>query len=70
MIADTQVVDARVGDLTERHAQPVRVAVGRFERVSEESDADRIGREVSLIGRSDLCTPGDERPDDRRHCAP
>ena len=42
VITDTQVVDARVGDLSERRAQPLRIAVGRFERVGEEPDADTI----------------------------
>ena len=41
VITDAQVVDARVGDPTERRAQPLRIAVGRFERVGEEPDADR-----------------------------
>ena len=40
VITDTQMVDARVGDLTERRAQSLRIAVGRFERVGEESDTD------------------------------
>ena len=66
VITDAQVVDARVGDPTERRAPGCRIAVGRFERVGEEPDADRRSR----IGRSDPCAPDDEGPDDRRHGAP
>ena len=46
MIADTEVVDSRVGNPTVRRAQSLGIAVGRFERGREESDADTRGRET------------------------
>ena len=68
VITDAQVVDARVGDPTERRTQLLRIAVGRMSSASaNEPDADRVS--LHRLG-SDPCAPGDERPDDRRHRAP
>jgi len=44
VIADTEVIDACVGDLSERPTQPLRIAAGHLQRVSEEPDTDTGAR--------------------------
>jgi hypothetical protein len=46
VITDAQVVDARVGDPTERRVLALGIAVGRCERVGEEPHADLTHRSL------------------------